>query len=66
MQMDEHGSGSDMAKDADIAERLRLIESMMASGRKSTEYWGWSFLLWGIAYLIAVAWASFLPQAGGR
>jgi hypothetical protein len=66
MQKDEHGLGSDMAKEADIAERLRLIESMMASGRKSTEYWGWSFLVWGIAYLVAVAWASFLPQAGGR
>jgi hypothetical protein len=66
MQKDEHGLGSDMAKDADIAERLRLIESMMAVGRKSTEYWGWSFLVWGIAYLVAVAWASFLPQAGGR
>lgn len=66
MQMDEQGAGTGVVNDAEIAERLRLIESMMASGRKSTEYWGWSFLLWGIAYLVAVAWASFLPQAGGR
>jgi hypothetical protein len=49
----------------DISERLALIESMMQAGRKSTEYWGWNFLLWGIAYLVAVAWSSFLPHGGG-
>ena len=66
MQMDERGAGTGVVNDGEIAERLRLIESMMASGRKTTQYWGWSFLLWGIAYLVAMAWASFLPQAGGR
>lgn len=49
----------------EIVERIALIESMMRAGRKSTEYWGWNFLLWGIAYLVAVAWSSFLPRAGG-
>jgi hypothetical protein len=49
----------------DINERLALIESMMQAGRKSTEYWGWNFLLWGIAYFVAVAWSSLLPGAGG-
>jgi hypothetical protein len=66
MQMDEREGNTGIVNDQEIAERLRLIESMMASGRKTTEYWGWSFLLWGIAYLVAVAWASFLPNAGGR
>jgi hypothetical protein len=66
MQMDEQGARTGVVNDAEIVERLRLIESMMASGRKTTQYWGWSFLLWGIAYLVAMAWASFLPQAGGR
>jgi hypothetical protein len=49
----------------EIGERIALIESMMQAGRKSTEYWGWNFLLWGVAYLVAIAWASFLPHAGG-
>ena len=56
--------GSSM-NEREIGERLALIESMMRAGRKSTEYWGWNFLLWGIAYYVAVAWSSYLPQAGG-
>jgi hypothetical protein len=38
---------------------------MMQAGRKSTEYWGWNFVLWGVAYFVAVAWSSFLPPASG-
>lgn len=41
----------------EVRERLALIESMMLEGRKTTEYWGWSFALWGIAYLVAIAWS---------
>lgn len=44
----------------DLAERVRLIESMMAEGRHGTERWGWSFVLWGVAYLVATAWSSGL------
>jgi hypothetical protein len=64
--MSEAEMGSGVMNDQEMADRLRLIESMMASGRKSTESWGWSFLVWGVAYLVATAWASFLPQTGGR
>jgi hypothetical protein len=65
--MDGNGSTEGGAMDErEIGERIALIESMMQAGRKSTEYWGWNFLLWGIAYLVAVAWSSLLPQAGGR
>ena len=56
--MDSEGS---TMNEHDLSERIALIESMMQQGRKTTEYWGWSFLLWGIAYLVAVAWSSFLP-----
>ena len=49
----------------EIGERIALIESMMRAGRKSTEEWGWNFVLWGIAYLVAVAWSGFLPHGGG-
>jgi len=43
----------------DLAERVRLIETMMAEGRRKTENWGWSFVLWGVAYYVATAWATW-------
>jgi hypothetical protein len=66
--MDANGSTADggTMNERELTERIALIESMMQAGRKSTEYWGWNFLLWGIAYLVAVAWSSLLPNAGGR
>ncbi len=39
-------------------ERLELIEKMMLEARRTTEYWGWNFVLWGTAYLIAIAWTA--------
>jgi hypothetical protein len=43
----------------DLRERLVLIESMIAEGRRRTESWGWVFLLWGVAYCLAIAWAAW-------
>jgi len=43
----------------DLAERVRLIESMMAEGRRKCESWGWTFLLWGVAYYIAFFWGAW-------
>jgi len=65
MDADGNATSGSAMNERDISERLALIESMMQAGRKSTEYWGWNFLLWGIAYLVAVAWSSFLPHGGG-
>ncbi len=42
----------------ELTERLKLIESMMIEGRHTTARWGWSFVLWGVAYLVATAWSS--------
>jgi hypothetical protein len=42
----------------DLKAQLNLIETMMAEGRSSTESWGWSFLLWGLAYYVATAWSA--------
>lgn len=42
----------------DVREQLRLIESMISEGRRKTESWGWSFLLWGLAYYVATAWSA--------
>ena len=41
----------------DLAERVRLIESMMTEGRRRQESWGWTFVLWGVAYYIAFFWS---------
>jgi len=43
----------------DLKDRLSLIESMIAEGRRTTESWGWTFVLWGVAYYIAIAWSTF-------
>jgi len=48
----------------ELLSRLDLIESMVREGRRRTEYWGWNFVLWGAAYLIAIGWShtSLKPQ----
>ncbi len=46
-------------REQELNDRLNLIESMIAEGRQTTESWGWSFVLWGIAYYVAIAWSSF-------
>jgi hypothetical protein len=46
-------------EEQELKDRLRLIESMIAEGRRTTESWGWTFVLWGVAYYIAIAWATF-------
>ena len=65
MDADGNTVGGGAMNEREIGERIALIESMMRSGRRSTEYWGWNFLLWGIAYVVAVAWSNLLPHAGG-
>ena len=50
-----------MAQDADsqdLNDRLDLIQNMIAEGRRSTERWGWVFVLWGVAYYVAFAWSA--------
>jgi hypothetical protein len=47
------------AEEHELKDRLSLIESMIAEGRRTTESWGWTFVLWGMAYYIAIAWASW-------
>lgn len=47
----------------DLKERLALIEDMLAEGRRSTENWGWVFVLWGIAYYVAILWGAMSRNA---
>jgi hypothetical protein len=43
----------------DLKERVELIEAMIADGRRRTESWGWVFVLWGVAYYVAIGWATW-------
>ncbi|HSU62162.1 MAG TPA: hypothetical protein VLI55_22830 [Bryobacteraceae bacterium] len=43
----------------ELRERLSLIESMIAEGRRKTESWGWTFVLWGVVYYAAIAWSAW-------
>lgn len=43
----------------DLKERVALIEGMIAEGRRRTESWGWVFLLWGVAYYVAIGWSTW-------
>jgi hypothetical protein len=43
----------------ELTERLKLIESMIAEGRRSTRRWGWTFVLWGVAFYVATVWATW-------
>lgn len=52
--------GSPMEAQNEYVSRLDLIETMLREGRRTTEYWGWCFVLWGAAYIIAIGW-SFAP-----
>jgi len=46
-------------EEQELKDRLSLIESMIAEGRRTTESWGWTFVLWGVAYYIAIAWSAW-------
>jgi len=46
------------AEELELKDRLNLIETMIAEGRRTTESWGWTFVLWGVAYYVAIAWET--------
>jgi len=45
-------------EEQELKDRLNLIETMIAEGRRSTGSWGWVFFLWGVAYYVAILWSS--------
>ena len=49
----------DYSTEQELKDRINLIESMIAEGRRKTESWGWTFVLWGVAYYIAIAWSTW-------
>ena len=46
-------------EEQELKDRLSLIESMIARGPADTESWGWTFVLWGVAYYVAIGWAAW-------
>lgn len=49
----------DQITEQELKDRLSLIESMLAEGRRNTENWGWTFVLWGVVYYAAIAWSAW-------
>jgi hypothetical protein len=45
-------------EELELKDRLRLIETMIAEGRRTTISYGWTFVLWGVAYYVAILWAG--------
>jgi len=56
--LNREATNREAMNEVEIWDRIVLIESMMSEGRKKTESWGWSFVLWGVAYYVATAWAT--------
>lgn len=52
----------DPSFETEIKDRLALIESMLSEGRRVTERWGWTFVLWGVAYYVAIGWSLWRPS----
>ena len=45
----------------DLLQRVALMETMIAEGRKSTAHFGWIFVMWGMIYFVAMGWVVLLP-----
>lgn len=43
----------------ELLDRIDLIERMIGEGRRTTQYWGWTFVLWGAGQLIALIWTNY-------
>jgi len=49
----------DHTTEQELKERLGIIETMIAEGRRNTESWGGTFVLWGVVYYLALAWSAW-------
>ena len=47
------------AEEQELKDRLSLIETMIAEGRRTTGSYSWTFILWGVAYCVAIVWSSW-------
>lgn len=49
----------DQTSEQELRDRLTLIETMIAEGRRHAESWGWTFVLWGVVFYLALAWSEW-------
>lgn len=49
----------DHSTEQELMDRLSIIENMITEGRRTTESWGWTFLLWGVVFYVAFAWSTW-------
>ena len=49
----------DHTTEQELKERIGIIETMIAEGRRNTESWGGTFVLWGVVYYLALAWSAW-------
>jgi hypothetical protein len=47
---------------ADLVQRVALMETMIAEGRRSTARFGWIFVLWGLIDIAGIAWEVQQPS----
>ena len=45
----------------DLGQRVALMETMIAEGRRNTARFGWIFVMWGLVYFVAIGWSYYLP-----
>jgi hypothetical protein len=46
----------------DLLQRIELMETMIAAGRRSTTRCGWIFVLWGVVDLAGIGWERVRPS----
>ena len=51
------------ADELDLKDRLSLIETMIAEGRRNTGRFGWVFILWGLVCLSGIGGSYLWPQS---
>jgi hypothetical protein len=61
MILNEAESGTNREE---LVQRLALMESMIAEGRRSTARCGWIFVLWGLVDIAGMVWQVTKPHSG--
>ena len=51
--------------DSDVSRQLQLVEEMILEGRRTLEHWGWVFVMWGVAHVIAIVWSGLWTSNPG-
>jgi hypothetical protein len=60
--MTNFDGGNDVSRD-ELLQRVALMETMIAEGRRMTVRCGWAFVLWGVVDLVAMSWQCFWPHS---